>query len=142
MDLTVVAYLLYFTVTIPLTVWVGRALRRHGEVFLIDVFRGDNALAHAVNQLLVIGFYLVNFGYVSFFMAADTNVETGRGLLELLSTKVGGVALVVGVLHFGNVWCLNAFRRRALMRAEAVPAVTPVAPNRYRPVGAPPQPQA
>ncbi|MGH9224633.1 MAG: hypothetical protein ACRD2W_12845 [Acidimicrobiales bacterium] len=133
MDLTVVAYLLYFAVTIPLTAWVGRALRRHGEVFLVDVFRGDTGLAHAVNQLLVIGFYLVNLGYVSFFMAADTDVATGRELLELLSTKVGGVALVVGIIHIGNVWCLNAFRRRAVLRAQAAP---PVAPNRYTPVGA------
>ena len=43
MDLTVVAYLLYLAVTIPLTVWVGQALRRHGEVFLVDVFHGDTA---------------------------------------------------------------------------------------------------
>ena len=128
MDLTVVAYLLYLMLTIPLTVWVGRALRRHGEVFLVDVFRGDTGLAHAVNQLLAIGFYLLNFGYLSFFMATSAEVRTGRGLMEAVSSKAGGVALVVGVLHFGNVWCLNAFRRRALLRAEAVP---PVPPTRY-----------
>lgn len=125
MDLTVVAYLLYLALTIPLTVWVGRALRRHGEVFLVDVFRGDTGLAHAVNQLLVIGFYLLNFGYLSFFMATSAEVRTGRSLMEAVSTKAGGVALVVGVIHFGNVWCLNALRRRAMLRAEAVPPVPP-----------------
>lgn len=128
MDLTVVAYLLYLAVTIPLTLWVGRALRRHGEVFLVDVFRGDTNLAHAVNQLLVIGFYLLNFGYVSYFMASPADVTTGRQLMELVSGKVGAVALIVGLLHFGNVWCLNALRRRALLRAQAVP---PVPPNRF-----------
>src|ERR1700694_1908425 len=121
MDLTVTSYLLYFAVTVPLTIWVGRALRRHGEIFLIDVFHGDDRLAHAVNQLLVIGFYLLNFGYVSVFMRSPGSVANGRQLLEHLSTKVGGVALVVGVVHFANVWCLNAFRRRALLRAQAVP---------------------
>ena len=125
MDLTVLAYLLYLAITIPLTVWVGNALRRHGEVFLVDVFRGDTALAHAVNQLLVIGFFLLNIGYLSYFMASSTEVTTGRGLMEAVSLKAGGVALVVGVVHFGNVWCLNAFRRRALLRAQAVPPVPP-----------------
>lgn len=133
MDLTVVAYLLYLALTIPLTIWVGRALRRHGEVFLVDVFRGDTGLAHAVNQLLVIGFYLLNFGYLSYFMAASGDVTTGRALMEAVSTKVGGVALVVGALHFGNVWCLNAFRKRALLRAQAMP---PVPPNHFTPVAA------
>jgi hypothetical protein len=130
-DLTVVAYLLYLALTIPLTIWVGRALRRHGEVFLVDVFRGDTAVAHAVNQLLVIGFYLLNFGYLSYFMASSVDVNAGRELMETVSTKVGGVALVVGLIHFGNVWCLNAFRRRALLRAQATP---PVSPNRFTPV--------
>ncbi len=134
MELTVVAYLLYLAVTIPLTIWVGRALRRQGEVFLVDVFRGDAGLAHAVNQLLAIGFYLLNFGYLSYFMASSGDVTAGRELMEVVSTKVGGVALVVGVLHFGNVWCLNAFRRRALLRAQAVP---PVPPNHFTPVAQP-----
>lgn len=46
----------------PLTIWVARALQRYGKVFLLDVFDGDDVLAHAVNQLLVIGFYLLNLG--------------------------------------------------------------------------------
>ena len=128
MDLTVVTYLLYLAITVPLTIWVARALRRHGEIFLVDVFHGDDRLAHAVNQLLVIGFYLLNFGYVSFFMASTNQVDTGRSVMELLSTKVGGVALMIGVVHFTNVWCLNAFRRRAVLRAQGVP---PVQPNHY-----------
>ena len=137
MDLTVVTYLLYLTVTVPLTIWVGRALARHGEIFLVDVFHGDGGLARAVNQLLVIGFYLLNFGYVSYFMTSSSNVQSGRELMEVVSTKAGGVALVIGVIHFGNVWCLNAFRRRAVLRAQGIP---PVAPNHYTPVVPPAAP--
>jgi hypothetical protein len=133
MDFTVITYLLYLAVTIPLTLWVAKALHRHGETFLVDVFQGDVRLASAVNQLLVIGFYLMNFGYVSYFMASTVQVDTARKVLEVLSTKVGGVALVVGAVHFVNVWCLNAFRRRAVLRAQGVP---PVAPNGFTTVAA------
>src|SRR3954466_3086289 len=111
MDLTVVTYLLYLSITVPLTVWVARALRRHGEIFLVDVFHGDDRLAHAVNQLLVIGPWRLNFGYVSFFMASTGEVDTGGSVMELLSTKVGGVALMIGVVHFTNVCWRTAFRR-------------------------------
>lgn len=128
MDLTVMTYLLYLAITVPLTVWVARALRRNGEVFLVDVFHGDAGLAHAVNQLLVIGFYLLNLGYLSLFMTSSTQAGTGRAVLEILSHKVGGVAVVIGVIHFGNLWLLNAFRRRAVLRAQGVP---PVDPNGY-----------
>jgi hypothetical protein len=90
-----------------------------------------------VNQLLVIGFYLLNFGYLSYFMASSTDVGDGRKLMEVVSTKAGGVALVIGVIHFANVWCLNAFRRRAVLRAQGVP---PVAPDRYTAVVPPAAP--
>jgi uncharacterized membrane protein len=137
MDLTVLTYLLYLAVALPLTLWVAQALHRYGKVFLVDVFNGDEVLAHAVNQLLVIGFYLLNLGYVTMFMTSHARVDSARRVFEVLSTKVGGVALVLGVVHFGNVWAFNAFRRRAVLRARAVP---PVAPNGYTQVvpGAPP----
>ena len=85
----------------------------------------------------MIGFYLLNLGYVSYFMASSADVQTGRELMEVVSTKVGGVALVIGLIHFGNVWCLNAFRRRAMLRAQGVP---PLAPNRYTQVVPPAAP--
>jgi hypothetical protein len=122
-DLKMATYVLYLAVVVPLTIWVGRALRRHGEVFLIDVFGGDERLAHSVNQLLVIGFYLLNFGFLSNFMASKDVVDTGQALMEVLSGKVGGVALVVGAIHLANVWSLNAFRRRAMQRAQMQPPV-------------------
>lgn len=134
MDLNVLAYLIYLGVTIPLTVWVARALHRYGEAFLNDVFGGDVNLAHAVNQLLVIGFYLLNLGYVALFMTSDATVDDARRLFEVLSMKVGAVAIVIGVIHFANLWAFNAFRRRAVLRARALP---PIQPNGYTPVGVP-----
>jgi hypothetical protein len=134
-DLTVTTYLLYLLLAIPLTFWVARALHRYGQVFLDDVFNGDTNLAHAVNQLLVTGFYLLNLGYVALFMTSHSTIDSTRRLLEVLSTKVGGVAIVLGLVHFANVWAFNVFRRRAVLRAKGLP---PIEPNAYTAVaGAP-----
>jgi hypothetical protein len=130
-NLTVLMYLIYLALAIPLTVWVARALHRYGEVFLNDVFAGDGNLAHAVNQLLVIGFYLLNFGYVALYMTSQSGADSARRVFELLSEKIGAVAIVLGVVHFANLWAFNAFRRRAVLRARALP---PIDPNGYTPV--------
>jgi hypothetical protein len=58
MDLKTVTYLVYLAISIGLTVWVARTLHRNGRIFLVDVFRGNEALADSVNHLLVVGFYL------------------------------------------------------------------------------------
>ena len=128
MDLTVVAYVIYLLVSLALTVWVARTLSRNGRVFLADVLRGDEKLAEAVNHLLVVGFYLVNLGFVALYLQGDGSVADARGVFEALSRKLGVVLLVLGVMHLGNVFVLSRFRRRGMMEREPRP---PVAPQGY-----------
>lgn len=124
MNMTIANYLVYLVVTIPLTVWVGRALYRHGATFLVDVFRGDEKVATAVNQLLVIGFYLLNLGYVAVFMKGDA-VTDGTDLIENVVRKIGAVAIVLGVVHLFNLWVFNALREKALRRAGTTAVFAP-----------------
>lgn len=125
MDLTVVAYVIYLAVSIALTVWVAWTLSRAGRVFLAEVMHGDEKLAEAVNHLLVVGFYLVNLGFVALYLKGGDTVGNARGLFEALSVKVGVVLLVLGVMHLGNVYVLNRIRRRGIMEREQRPPVAP-----------------
>lgn len=127
MDPLIPTYAAYLGLTVPITLWVGSTLRRNGRVFLLDVFDGDEELASAVNHLLVVGFYLVNLGYVSIALKAGADVTTATQAVEALSLKVGAVVLVLGALHLGNLYVLNKLRRRAQLtaRADARPPVAP-----------------
>lgn len=118
MNDTFIAYLIYLAVTVPLVVYVARTLSRHGAIFLREVFHGNDALASAVNHLLVVGFYLLNLGYVSLFLRADRTVQGGEEVLEMVSQKVGVVAIVLGVVHLANVWIFNALRRNAMFQNQ------------------------
>src|SRR3954451_1857906 len=113
MDATVTTYLIYLLMSVPLTVWVGRTLFRNGAIFLVDVFEGDEQLAKAVNHLLVVGFYLLNLGYVSLALKLGHQISGAQQSIEALSLKVGLVSVVLGVVHLGNVFVLNLFRKRA-----------------------------
>ncbi|MFK0043312.1 hypothetical protein ACIQU4_04250 [Streptomyces sp. NPDC090741] len=125
MDLTVVAYVIYLLISIGLTVWVARTLSRNGRIFIADVLHGNEKLADAVNHLLVVGFYLVNIGFVTLYLRSDVGIETARELFEALSVKIGVVLLVLGVMHLGNVWVLNKMRRRGIMERQLTPPVAP-----------------
>ncbi|NUP40095.1 MAG: hypothetical protein HOY76_24545 [Streptomyces sp.] len=133
MDLTVVAYAVYLAVSIGLTVWVARTLSSNGRIFLADVLNGDEKLADAVNHLLVVGFYLVNLGFVALYLKSADSIDTARQVFEELSVKLGVVLLVLGVMHLGNVYVLNRIRRRGLLEREQYP---PVDPDDYTETGA------
>ncbi|MGW5065877.1 hypothetical protein ACWEQJ_07105 [Streptomyces cyaneofuscatus] len=135
MDLTVVAYVLYLLISVALTVWVARTLSRNGRVFLADVLHGNEKLAEAVNHLLVVGFYLVNLGFVALYLKNADGVANARELFEALSVKLGVVLLVLGVMHLGNVYVLSRIRRRSALEREQTPPVAPQGWTKPGPTG-------
>ena len=120
---TFVTYCIYLALSIALTVWVARTLSRNGRLFLVDVF-GREDLADSVNHLLVVGFYLINLGYIALALKLGYDVAGARESMEALSRKVGMVLLVLGAMHFLNLFVFSRMRRRSLLR-NAPPPVAP-----------------
>ena len=107
------SYLAYLAISIAVTIWVAATLHKNGRVFLVDVFHGNERLAGSVNHLLVVGFYLINLGYVALALRTYEMVDTTRQAVELVSGKVGVVLLVLGAMHFLNLYVFSRLRRRA-----------------------------
>lgn len=110
-------YFSYLTITILLTVWVARTLHSSGRVFLLDAFHGNAALADSVNRLLVVGFYLINVGYIALALKTSDPLTDFRQVIELESTKIGVVLLILGGMHFFNMFVLARMRHRTLAGA-------------------------
>jgi hypothetical protein len=108
-------YIVYIALSIPLTIWVAQTLHKNGRIFLIDSFRGNERLADSVNHLLVVGFYLINIGYVALALKERIAPTDVREVLETISRKIGVVMLVLGAMHFFNILVFSKMRRRALL---------------------------
>lgn len=118
-------YLSYITISLLLTVWVAKTLHKNGRIFLVDAFGGNEPLADSVNHLLVVGFYLVNIGYVALALKEALAPEDLRGVLEMLSSKLGLVLLVLGAMHFTNLFIFSKLRKRGLKPAVLPPSPVP-----------------
>lgn len=113
--MTIVAsYVIYLAVSIIVTIWVARSLSTNGRLFLVDSFRGNEPLADSVNHLLVVGFYLINIGYVLLALKYGTKPHDLQTAIETLSTKIGLVLAVLGAMHFFNMYVITQLRRRAI----------------------------
>lgn len=120
MNPTFITYLIYLGVSIALTVWVAHTLSRNGRLFLVEVF-GREDLADSVNHLLVVGFYLINLGYIALALKLGYDVASARESIEALSIKVGLVLLVLGAMHFFNLYLFSRMRSRARLRTAPPP---------------------
>ena len=104
MNITVLCYLLYTLASLALTIWVARTLHRNGRIFLVQAFRGNEDMADSVNHLLVVGFYLINVGFIAFALRFGVKPGNTQEAFEFVSTKLGFVLLVLGGMHFFNVF--------------------------------------
>jgi hypothetical protein len=102
----------YLAVSLAVTIWVARTLYKNGRVFLVHAFQGNTDLADSINHLLVVGFYLINLGYVTLALRTSYAADTPRQAIELFSDKIGTILVVLGVMHFLNLYVFNRLRRR------------------------------
>jgi len=103
-------YLAYIFVSLGITIWVGRTLNRNGRIFLLENYADKPQLADAINQMLLVGFYLINIGYIAYTMRIrGTGPADWAQGLEFLSTKIGAMAIVLGVMHFGLMFALQSY---------------------------------
>jgi len=101
----VAAYLAYLAISLAVTIWVARTLHHNGRFFL------------------VVGFYLINFGYVTLALRTSAALENSRQAIELVSDKVGLVLLVLGLMHFFNLYVFSRMRKRS--QESAAPPFPP-----------------
>jgi hypothetical protein len=110
--LITIAYGLYLAIAVAFTVWVARTLSGNGEVFLIECFGHDEILAKSTNHLLVVGFYLMNLGFIMLALQFGETPRTLPDAVVFLSSKVGLAVLVLGGMHFFNMHAIAQFGRK------------------------------
>jgi hypothetical protein len=117
-------YALYLAITIALTIWVARTLSRNGIVFLMQCFGQNETLANSTNHLLVVGFYLINLGFITLTLSLGNEPTTVPEAIRFLSSKVGLAVIVLGAMHFFNMGAIAQFGRKvnSWLSHEARPA--------------------
>ncbi|HMK04754.1 MAG TPA: hypothetical protein VK489_11205 [Ferruginibacter sp.] len=113
MNYIIITYIFYLAITISLTIWVARTLFKNGKVFLIDIFHGNRELADSVNNLLLVGFYLINLGYAVYTLQVTSSISNLQEVIEKLSLKIGLIILILGGMHFFNLYIFFTLRKKA-----------------------------
>jgi hypothetical protein len=130
MNTVVPCYVIYLAASVALTIWVARTLHKNGRVFLVQAFHGNETMADSVNHLLVVGFYLINVGYIALALKYGAKPTSVQESFEFLSTKLGLVLLVLGAMHFFNMFNFDKMRRKGTRPAATEPPVTTPTPAR------------
>ena len=103
----IIGYIIYLPIVIVLTIYISKMLFKNGRLFMIDIFKGKDDIALATNKLFEIGFYLINIGFALYIMQIhyrQPHEMTYQTLMEILSKKIGGFTIYLGIMLFINLF--------------------------------------
>jgi hypothetical protein len=109
----IAAYSVYLPVTLFLTYYVAKTLFNSGKIFMLDIFKGRVEIAESTNHLFRVGFYLLNIGFAMLMLKTRYEVFNGQTLLEVLSLKVGGFSIYLGLMLFFNLYLFFRGKRKS-----------------------------
>ena len=122
-SLNFTAYLTYLPVDLVLTWYVAHTLFKNSKVFMMDIFNGRSDIAISTNKLFETGFYLLNLGFALTIMEVAAEITNGRSMLEILSLKIGGFSIYLGIMLFFNLYLFFRGKRVARQKARLAEAV-------------------
>lgn len=112
--INVILYTIHFFITVPIIVFVGWKCFTIGRIYLLDLF-SDIDTCDSVNRILLIGYYLMNIGYVIFSLSEGLQTETIDLFIVSLFTKIAKIILLIAVMHYINIFLLTHFRKQILL---------------------------
>ncbi|TBN01337.1 hypothetical protein EYD45_13085 [Hyunsoonleella flava] len=107
MNYNVISYIIYIPTIFYIMIYVGWLFYHHGEKFLLNLFHNNKSLVKSINNLLLLGYYLVNLGYAIITIASWEVVESIPDMLNTLNHRLGIIIVGLAVLHYNNVLCLT-----------------------------------
>jgi hypothetical protein len=110
--LTVTMYLIYLPIALGMTFLVAKILFKNSKIFMLDIFHGRTEIAFATNRLFEIGFYLLNIGAALLILSAY-RIDDYQQMIEVLSYKIGGFSIYLGVILFLNLLLFFRGRRKS-----------------------------
>jgi len=110
-----IGYFIYLPLIFFLTYMVSRTLFKSGKIFMIDIFKEREEIAFATNRLFEVGFYLLNIGFGLLILKISKYDFNGtyQNLIEILSTKIGGFSIYLGVMLFFNLYLFMRGRKKS-----------------------------
>ena len=111
MTCVLLTYIIYCLVILLVIGWAGFRLHEAGKPFVREAFEGDIPRADLTNDLLLLGYYLVNIGYSLLRIRQLGEVNSQSSVVAALSDQIGRLVLILAVLHYINICVLWLFKR-------------------------------
>lgn len=111
MNLNLLSYALFFPAMVGIAVYVAQVCHRNGRLWMLRIFDNEAHFVDAVNNILLVGCYVVNIGYIAITLSLWEPVTTVPEMLGVLSQRIALILFTLAGLHYQNITVLLIWSR-------------------------------
>ena len=102
-------------VLVVIAFWLGPLIKRFGRSYAADVFRANPRTGKSFIVLMDVAYYLIFFAFILFTVQFEPDKDWSQTVnanqLQACTVRLGGILLIVGLLHGLNVLMLPIIGR-------------------------------
>ena len=100
---------------VGIALWLGPLIKRFGRSYAADVFRANPRTGKSFIVLTDVAYYLIFFSYILFTVSYEPKGSwgdvVGAPQLQHETARLGGILLIIGILHSVNLLALPVMGR-------------------------------
>lgn len=112
MSLNTIAYIIYLVIITYIIFWLGKQFHSKGSVFILSLYNGDAAATDAINNILLIAYYLFNLGYAFLKLQQWETVYNFQELIASIGVNIGTLLLILSTTHYFNMFLIYILSKR------------------------------
>ncbi|WP_221259866.1 hypothetical protein [Flavobacterium okayamense] len=114
MNLNIIAYIIYFSITAFIIIKVGKIFYDNGNIYVSELIPNHMELCHKTNQILLLGYYLLNIGYCAITIISWQKIATFSQLIEIVSYKSAIIIITIAIMHYINIILLTKYIKKLI----------------------------
>ncbi len=109
------SYIIYTLITIYVIIVVGWKCYKNGYHYVQSIFI-EEKISHAINNILLIGYYLTNIGYAITIISTWNSITNLYQMINELSFKIAGIVFLLAFMHYMNIVVLALWRKTSMSK--------------------------
>lgn len=114
MNLNIIGYIIYLSITSFIIIKVGKICYQNGNVFVSQLIPNHEELCLKINQVLLVGYYLLNLGYCAMTLISWKKIAETNQLIEVIAYKSAIIICTISIMHYINIFLLTKYIKKLI----------------------------
>ncbi len=112
MNFNLLTYSIYLLITALIIIKVGFICYKNGNIFVTNLIPNDKEFCTRINKMLLVGYYLINIGYVVISLSDWKKINSFLQMVESISKHTAIIISILALLHYFNLFWITKFIKK------------------------------